>query len=140
MAGAALEKLKIRELKYQYCFATDAIDIDALLDTFTEDGYLEIEIFGSAEGHEGIREYLDWFGRQEFELRAHNVFNPMLSLGDDIAEGTWYYLVIYELVNGTLSIGHGEYSDVYVKTDDGWKISSLIARRRISATLPTAPQ
>lgn len=137
MTAAAAAKDHIRELKARYCYATDALDADALVETFVPDGVLDVEIYGTATGHAGIREYIEWFAAQPFEVRGHNVFNPVIELDGDSAAGTWYYLVLYARSDGTLDVGHGEYTDEFVRTDAGWKFASVKARRRISERVET---
>jgi hypothetical protein len=36
-------------------------------------------------------------------------------------------------------MGHGHYDDEFVRTDDGWKIDSVTARRRITREVSAAP-
>lgn len=134
MTSLVEEKQRIRELKYRYCYATDDLDADALIDTFTEDGTFEIGFYGTAAGHDELREYLDWFSEQGYAVRAHNAFNPLITVDGDSADGKWYYLVYYELSDERVVIAQGKYSDTYRKTDRGWKSSSVKAQRLISKT------
>jgi ketosteroid isomerase-like protein len=136
MSGRLADEAEIERLKHRYCYATDALDVDAISETFTEDGLLDVPIYDAVEGHEGIREYFEWFGDQTYETRAHNVFNPIIDVDGDTATGIWYYLVVYTVPGGKMLVGHGRYDDEFVRTDDGWKLSSVIARRRITREVP----
>lgn len=135
MADRIEDKLEIMELKYQYCYATDALDADWLVDAFAPDGSFEIGFYGSVTGHDEIRDYIDWFGDREYEVRSHNVFNPLITVDGDTAEGRWYYVVMYELPDGTVELAQGQYHDEYVAIDGEWKISSVEAERRITTEI-----
>lgn len=139
MASSLADQAAIKELKYEYCYATDALDVDRMLETFVSDGLLDVPIHEPIEGHEGIREYFEWFAEQEYETRAHNVFNPIIDVEGDAATGEWYYVVAYALPGGDLEFGHGHYDDEYVRTDDGWKLSTVTARRRITREVSAEP-
>lgn len=132
MSSALADKAAIRELKYEYCYATDALDIDRMLEIYTADGHLDVPIYETVDGHEGIREYFEWFDEQEYGTGAHSVFNPLIDVEGDTATGKWYYAVMYTVPGGDLEFGQGEYDDEYVRTDDGWKLSSVTAKRRIT--------
>lgn len=132
MSSALADKMAIRELKHEYCYATDDLDVDRIVATFTEDGLLDVPIHDPITGHDGLADYFEWFARQEYEVRAHNVFNPVVDVDGDTATGEWYYMVLYTLPNGNFEMGHGHYDDEFVRTDDGWKLDSVIARRRIT--------
>lgn len=132
MSSTLADEAAIKELKYEYCYATDALDIDRMLDAYVPDGRLDVPIHEPIEGHDGIREYFEWFAEQEYQDRAHNVFNPVIDVDGDTATGEWYYMVIYTLPGGNLEVGHGRYDDEYVRTDEGWKLSSVRAIRRIT--------
>lgn len=136
MPSAVEDKLHIRELKHEYCYATDDLDIEGIPEVFAEGAHLEVPIHDPLDGRDGIREYFEWFGEQEFEVRSHNVVNPLVDVDGDEATGKWYYMVVYTLPDGDLLFGHGEYDDEFVRTDDGWRLSSCIARRRITRRLP----
>lgn len=136
MSSVLADKDEIRELKHQYCYATDALDAERLVGVFTEDGLIDVPLADPIEGYEEIREYLEWFGTQAYETRAHNVLNPIIEVNGDTARGEWYYMVVYALPGGNLEVGHGRYDDEFVRTDDGWKLSSVTARRRITREVP----
>jgi uncharacterized protein (TIGR02246 family) len=139
MPSTLADEAAIRELKYEYCYATDALDIDRMLETFVPDGRMVVPITDPIEGHQGIREYFEWFAEQEYRDRAHNVFNPVIDVDGDRATGEWYYLVMYTLPGGNLEVGHGHYADEYVRTNDGWKHSEVVASRRITREIHAEP-
>jgi len=137
MPSEKVEKIDIKEVKHQYCYATDALDAERLVDTFVADGRFEIGRFeaGSGRGHDDLREYLEWFAEQDYEVRAHNVFNPIIEVDGDKAHGEWYYLVAYDLPDDDLEVGHGRYRNDFIRKEDGWKIADLTAQRRITKVL-----
>ena len=139
MSTEFADRVEIEELKHRYCYATDDLDLDAIGDVIADDGRLVVPIYEPMVGHEEIREYFEWFGEQAYEVRAHNVFNPIVDVGGDTATGEWYYLVIYALPGGSLEVGHGRYDDEFVRTDDGWKLSFVSATRRITREVPAEP-
>jgi ketosteroid isomerase-like protein len=132
MASELADRFDIQELKHEYCYATDDLDVDRIVETFTADGVLDVPIHDRIEGHDGLAAYFEWFAEQEYQTRAHNVFNPVISVDGDTATGEWYYMVLYTLPGGNVEMGHGHYDDEFVRTDDGWKISSVSAKRRIT--------
>lgn len=136
MSETVADRIAIEELKYQYCYATDAIDKSAFLDVFTDDAYFEIGIYGDGQGTEDLADFVDWLGDLEYESRGHNVSNPIIDINGDTATGKWYYIVMYHAPDGTLEIGQGEYHDEYRKVDGEWKIESLVALRNISTSFP----
>lgn len=139
MSSNLADRAELQEVKHEYCYATDELDVERILETFTPDGRLVVPIYDPIEGHEEIREYFEWFAEQEYETRAHNVFNPILEIDGDTAAGEWYYVVLYTLPGGNLEVGHGHYEDEFVRTDDGWKLASVTARRRITREVEAAP-
>lgn len=132
MSSAYVDRAEIQELKHEYCYATDGLNVDRIVATFTEDGVLNVPIHDRIEGHDGLAEYFEWFAEQEYQTRAHNVFNPVIDVEGDTATGEWYYMVLYTLPGGNLELGHSHYNDEFVRTGDGWKLSSVTARRRIT--------
>lgn len=132
MSSPLEDTLRIRELKHEYCYVTDDLDVDRVPTVFSADTYLDTPLHDPVEGHDGVREYFEFFGEQEYEVRSHNVVNPIVDVDDDEATGKWYYVVVYTLPDGDLLFGHGEYDDEFVRTDDGWRLSSVVAKRRIT--------
>lgn len=125
----------IERLKHEFCYATDDLDTERMQSLFVADCRLDTPLNEPAEGHDGIRRYFEWFAEQEYEDRAHNVFNPLVEVDGDEATGEWYYTVVYTLPNGNLEYGHGKFEDEFVRTADGWKIRSVRGRRRITREL-----
>lgn len=139
MTSELADRFEIQELKHEYCYATDDLDVDRIVETFTADGVLEVPIHDPIEGHDGLADYFEWFAEQAYETRAHNVFNPVIDVDGDTATGEWYYMVLYTLPGGNFEMGHGHYDDEFVRTDDGWKISSVTAKRRITREVSADP-
>jgi ketosteroid isomerase-like protein len=119
-----------------YCTHLDARDADAFFDLFTEDMVWARTHPPGLEhrGKASMRGYFD--ERPADRLNYHLVLNPRVAvLGPDAAEGVCLLLVIDGSKNGgaiPVPMGGvsllGEYRDVYVRTDDGWRI----ARRELS--------
>ena len=130
----ASDQRAIRELKYRYCYAVDRLDTEALLEVFTEDVAFELGIYGEGTGHDGVREYMDWYEEHYPGVRAHQVVHPLIDVDGDRAEGRWYYLVLYERPDGSFELGQGTYDDRYRRVDGAWKIASFVALRRLTHT------
>lgn len=128
-------KDEIKELKYLYCYYTDSFAKDDLASLFTHDAHFEIGAFDVESGRSGIEEYIEWLSDKGFISLAHNVFNPVIEVKGDIASGKWYYIVLYNKNNDRYEIGHGTYLDKYKRTSDGWKFSSLKAKRNMNISL-----
>lgn len=79
--------MAIRELKHEYCYATDDLDVDRIVAAFTEDGGLIVPIHDPIRGHDSLADYFEWFAQQEYEIKAHNVFNPIIDVDGDTATG-----------------------------------------------------
>ncbi|TKR28115.1 nuclear transport factor 2 family protein [Natronomonas salsuginis] len=119
-------------MKHEYCYATDDLDVDRIVATFTPDGVLDVPIHEHIEGHDGLAAYFEWFAEREYQTRAHNVFNHVIDVDRDTATGEWYYMVLYTLPGRNAETSHGHDDVEFVRTDDGWKLSSTSARRRIT--------
>jgi len=135
MPSELADKAEIWELKHQYCYAMDEVDIDWMQSIFAEDGHLDVPIYENVTGHDGIREYFEWYREQDFGTSVHSVSNPLIEIDGDTASGRWYYTVTYAQNSDDLIHGIGAYDDEYVRTDDGWKLSSVVAKRRITREL-----
>lgn len=129
---SAEDKLEIQELKYRHCYATDESDTAAVPELFVEDGVLDIPLKDPLVGHEEIQSYFEWLEEQEYTARAHNLVNPVIDIDGDTATGKWYYMVVYAFPDGDFLLGQGVFDDEFVRTDDGWKIVSVTAKRRIT--------
>lgn len=125
----------LKELKYEYIHALDQPDEDAFVDLFTEDAVFEASSYGTVEGHDGIREFVEYRADDD-RMYHHMATNPVLSVDDDTASGRWYYIVIKVAESGTAEWGQGIYEDEYRAVDDEWKITSLTARRNYTIEVP----
>lgn len=130
------DEAAIQRVKHQYCYATDWLDTDRMLDSFTPDATLDVPIREPMLGHDEIAAYLEWLDDQDHGTRAHCAFNPVIDVDGDEATGLWYYIVLYTLPDGDLVFGQGRFDDEFERTDEGWKLSSVTATRRITRRLP----
>jgi ketosteroid isomerase-like protein len=132
MAKLTIEDLveieEIKNLRPLYSHYYDGVDIDALVDLYTDDAICEFgEAFGGDwVGKETIRANFSKFAEGEGEIHSvmHAVTNPWIRLIDaDTAHGRWYMLNINTTEGGENPLNmFGIYDDVYKKVDGEWKI------------------
>lgn len=129
---ALLEDLEaIRQLKARYCAICDDDHNPAhIASVFAPDGIWEGAGFGTAQGHEAIRDLFRKF-RKLISFSQHNVMNPQIRVDGDRATGSWYFLGPFTFRKGNedkwLAI---RYDDDYVRSDGEWKLQHLRARVR----------
>lgn len=125
----------IMELKYRYCWAVDANDVDAFATLFTEDGVLSARRFSEPEpylrreGRDELRELVR--ERQETlnrTLGQHRPYNPIITIDGDDAEGKWYMTAIAKEGDGTFEFEFGEYHETYRRVDGDWKIADSLVQ------------
>jgi hypothetical protein len=124
---------EIRQLKYAYCRANDGgwpesgpAHMGPTADLFVEDGVWDGRpVAPLAEGREAIRRMIvDYRTLAPFAL--HLMINPDIVVEGDIARGRWRALVATEVAGGASAmLIAGAYTDVYVRTPEGWRFKSL---------------
>ncbi len=120
------DRQALYDLKYRYLRGVDAKEWDTLASTLTGDA---IARYGggvhTVAGRDGIvaflRERLDRDGVHT----SHRVNHPELTVdGDDRVRGRWTLDdVVIDTEYGIHLVGAAWYEDVYVRTDDGWRIA-----------------
>jgi hypothetical protein len=137
---ARLEDLEaIRTLKARYatggdlCLSTPSHDhAVALVSLFTDDAVGDYGPFGRFQGREQIVHAFENVLPGAVSWSRHYVTNPAIEVSGNQATGGWYFLV-HAVPKGappgspTVTF-FGVYEDTYVKTAQGWRFSSLIAR------------
>ncbi|MEL7185839.1 MAG: nuclear transport factor 2 family protein [Pseudomonadota bacterium] len=63
----------------------------------------------------------DRFAEQEGQLVAHELYPYRIIVRGDTAVAHYLYSSAYKATDGTISRSNGRYTDVLVRTDDGWK-------------------
>jgi len=116
----------IKQLKARYCeICDDTHNPDRITSIFAEDGIWESEDFGTARGHEEIRELFRGFEKL-FSVTQHNVMNPIIEIEGNRAKGDWYFLGLHTFRENGKRVWYGcRYKDDYIKLNGEWKYQHL---------------
>lgn len=119
---------EISRLRSSHVNDFDQGRIDHLIDLFCDDAVLDLGSIGKAEGREEIAALFERISQSiPPASRMHAVSNPIIEIEGDRATGEWV-AQIYRMPEpgGTPVLGIlGYYRDVYRRTADGWRFSSL---------------
>ena len=122
----------IRRLTYEYAFAVDTMQLNALIDLFVPEA-----VFDPGPGGVPVmndREEIREFFKATFEGSSnlfHLTSNHIINVDGDTASGTVYYAASGVTSDGARFGANGYYGDTYVRTEDGWKF----LRREAAALL-----
>jgi len=122
----------IKQVKYKYLRVLDQHEFDEMRTVLTEDveaRYSDGKY--SFDGVEAVVAFLkESMGSEQF-LSSHAVHHPEITLhGDGTASGIWKLEDNVIIGEHDINLrGAAFYYDDYVKTDDGWRISSTGYRR-----------
>jgi hypothetical protein len=128
---SAEERLDIIELFARYCWGLNTGDIEAVLDCFTEDGYLEHPPHGRCEGADNIRALLDdlWYSRPGWFAGRQHLANHFLITkeGEGRARVKAFFSILqYNTDYETHFVfGLGNWDNVCVSVDGRWLFESL---------------
>jgi uncharacterized protein (TIGR02246 family) len=134
---------EIRQLSYRYAWGWDTGDLEMVLGVFTEDAVWDESALGvprcTGQGEIGAA-----FGQLRPAISGgslHPATNHMVTFSDpENATGVCYFLGDAVTPEGALVSAHGAFEDVYVRTDQGWRIASRVARALMppsTGALPT---
>jgi len=87
------DEAAIRRLLADYCYYTDASDVDRLCTLFTED-FAFTGVFGECRGHEAMREMHRTRGPERIRAGRHLTLNSVVDLAGDEATGRSYIVVL----------------------------------------------
>lgn len=123
----------IKQLKARYCaICDDDHNPEQIASVFAEDGIWEGGGFGTARGHDGIRELFKGF-QKLIGFSQHNVMNPIIDIDGDRATAVWYLLGPFTFHKNSddrwLAV---RYDDDYVKVNGQWKYQHLRVTLRLS--------
>ncbi len=121
-----VEYLELQELTSRYLYLVDNAEWDTLADVFVEEGCFDMsDTWPGQEPRRGIESIRELFSTIEHPI-AHNSFNLVVSAGSNADERVLRSKMLAVLRNGKVVVG--EYQDVAVRTDRGWR---LLVRRAI---------
>ncbi|MEI6453600.1 MAG: nuclear transport factor 2 family protein [Actinomycetes bacterium] len=122
----AATRSELEELKYAYFRHLDLKEFEALGALLTEDAEAAYDDGNlSFSGRDAIIEFLSGAMGNAGLISMHNGHHPELKLeSPDVAIGTWYLEDRVIIPEADLEIsGTAIYTDRYLRTADGWKIS-----------------
>jgi len=133
----AEDRAAIEDLQARYLFAMDFHDPDLYVQTFTEDGILDVGS-GEIRGRAAIREAVAGMPNPaappaDSELwqavGRHNISNIAIEVDGDMARGRayWFHYSNNTPTRAAVFDGFGHYEDEMVKVDGQW----LFTKRRI---------
>ncbi len=118
---------EIKQLRYSFAWCLENAKPDELADLFTNDGIVDVGVWGRMEGQDAIRRgYGRAYAKAETFPSMHAVTNPRIRVDGDRATGTWYLLncVFGEADTNPLKMV-GIYDEDYRREQKGWLISRL---------------
>ncbi len=130
---------QIKRLKYRYLRYLDQKLFDEMRDVFTPDATARYSGgHYSFDGVEAIIDFLEESMSSEEFLSSHRCHHPEIDLiGSDRATGIWALEDTVIIADMGVSLrGAAFYSDEYVRTDDGWRISHTGYKRTFEEMHP----
>jgi ketosteroid isomerase-like protein len=120
-----VDKDAIKELWYNNCYLIDQGEVDAVMETFTEDAIMDTGAFGNAEGKNAIREMLEELFSKELLFTRHMVHMPLIEIDGDEATGKWYLDCPSIVGDGEAVWTQGTYKHTFRRVNGKWKISKF---------------
>jgi len=117
-----LDRDAINEIWYRNCYLIDQGEVDTVIDTFLEDGIVDIGAFGNAEGKDAIQVMLRGLFTKELLFTRHMVYMPLLEIDGDEAFCKWYLDCPSILGNGEAAWTQGTYKHTFRRVNGKWKI------------------
>ena len=133
VSSYAEDRALIEDLQARYLFALDSFDMDTYVETFTEDGILDIVEY-QVKGRDAIRKALEE-SRPVFDQSAgdapkgpypasgrHNITNIVIKIDGDRAYGRayWFHYGNNNPERKAVLDAYGHYEDEMVKVDGEW--------------------
>jgi uncharacterized protein (TIGR02246 family) len=114
----------IADVLVEYCRALDEMDLEALLDLFTDDCFVE---YGPEDRlrHHGARELATALERLwRYRRSSHHTSNVLVRfVDDDTADVRSCVLAWHEKADGEEAILYAVYRDRFVRRDGTWRIA-----------------
>ncbi|MFI1825553.1 nuclear transport factor 2 family protein [Streptomyces sp. NPDC020412] len=134
--STVMDRLAIDDLVTGYAVAVDDGDWSAFLALFTDDGRVDYRSPGGTEGP--VAEVAQSLAESMrlFSVRQHLIVNRRVTIQDlggypgDRAEVQADYVNPMRLESGEVLVGGGRYLFSLTRTDDGWRLSSVVVEER----------
>jgi 3-phenylpropionate/cinnamic acid dioxygenase small subunit len=117
------DRIDIESVLIDYCRFLDIMDLDRLVELFTEDCFVD---YGpdpgfQSHGRQALKSDLERMWR--WVRTSHHLSNVQIMFeSKDMARANSYIYAWHERPNGVKGVLLGQYSDVLVRTPEGWKI------------------
>lgn len=124
------DHIEITQLLHRYARAIDTVDLKALEQIFTPDAWIDYHTVGGKKGR--FPEMARWLGASLviFKTTQHEISNPLIELAGDRATSICYLRALHVQLEHDGSencvIQYATYSDEYLRTDPGWRISKRV--------------
>jgi len=131
LAGTIADTLAIQKVKATYCMAADAVVREpdrskaTLTSLFMPDASADYGV-ATCDGSEELLGYLVHAISDNNEWLFHHIGTPIIEINGDTAKGDWTLIVQMKQkhLDGKEQL-IGRYSDEFVRTAEGWKITSI---------------
>ncbi len=120
---ALADKEAIRDLARLYAHHVWQLEVEPLVDLFTEDGEMDTSLEEPIRGREALREVFQRLVNDDQADLQPFVHNHVIELDGDRAKGT-AYIDLRSIRDGRSMLGSGYYLDEYVREGSAWKIKS----------------
>ena len=143
MAPASLQDwFDVNTLFIRYTTSLDACDVDAVVECFTSDGWLDSPVLGRFEGHAGIRDFALRTVRVRDERGGqfrHVVSNLRVDVERDRAVARCYLLDFLTVDGKSTLLSPGEYRCELLRSEHGWRFASRVVVMDQAFAAPDRP-
>lgn len=120
-------KIAIQELVARYGMSWDSMDVDGVLDCFTEDGVFVDAVGGEHRGRDAIAAFVRG-SEQQFGAMRHIASTHLISLGEGGVASHRCYVVFVSHPGGERRLDTGEYEDSVVREGTVWRFARRVVR------------
>jgi uncharacterized protein (TIGR02246 family) len=131
MEGARMNeveaKIAIQELVARYGMAWDSMDVDGVLDCFTEDGVFVDAAGGEHRGRDAIAAFVRG-SEEQFGAMRHIASTHLVGFGAGGVAEHRCYVVFVSHPGGERVLDTGEYEDSVVLEGNTWRFARRVVR------------
>lgn len=115
---------EIKRLHIGYVYALNSLQWDVMLDCFTENAVIDLWDHGVCRGKNEIEaQFKGELASKVNPQDGHFIGQPIIDVQEDKAEGQWMMYIFFP--DSERRFVKGKYDAEYMRTDNGWKISTL---------------